>query len=244
VWAPSTFLLHGVQCYSVSVTLLARSQLLLRYRFTARSHAARHFHVRPECGLVFFPVLDAKAREGSTAMLEMLFDDSEQTRMIAGEVAALTEGGMWIRSADLALGQELEGMMLPRRHRRLGANLFLELRRGGHRTLVTLRDLSLGGAALGNVNALSPGETLEARLVSPVAGVPADLGNITVVSMQPGRAGVRFDRADPRARLAVGRLYAALDEAWAKSKMIAHNPRCGEKTCIDPSTDRIKLLAG
>jgi hypothetical protein len=233
-----------MECYSIPVTLLARSQLLLRYRFAARAHAARHFHVRSTCGLVFFPGSDPKARVGSTAMLELLFDDSEQTRMIAGEVAGLTQGGTWIRSADLALGRELEGSMLSRRHRRLGANLFLELRRGGHRTLVTLRDLSLGGAALGNVNGLSAGETLAARLVSPATGVPADLGNVTVVSVAAGRAGVRFDRADSRARLAVGRLYAALDEAWATAATAMHNPRCCVGTCVDPSPDGIELLAG
>ena len=48
-------------------------------------------------------------------MLELIFDDSDQTRMVAGEIAALVPDGMWIRSADLALGKELEGMMPPRR---------------------------------------------------------------------------------------------------------------------------------
>src|SRR3954467_5010995 len=141
-----TFNLPQLKCYSVPVSLLARSQILLRYRFASRVQAARHFHVREAWGLVFFPAVDPRARVGSTAMLELLFDDSEQTRMIAGEVAGVVEAGMWIRSPDLALGRELEGMMPSRKHRRLGANLFLELRRGQHRTLVTMRDLSLGGA--------------------------------------------------------------------------------------------------
>jgi hypothetical protein len=165
----------GGRCYRTVVSLLARSQILLRYRFAAHTQASRHFHVREAAGLVFFPALDKRAREGSTAMLELIFDDSEQTRMIMGEVGAVTGAGMWLRSPDLALGKELERMMSPRKHRRLGANLFLELRRGGHRTLVTMRDLSLGGAALGNVNGIAAGERLHARLLSPVTGVPADL---------------------------------------------------------------------
>ena len=233
-----------MECYSHSVSLLARSQILLRYRFASRAQASRHFHVREAWGLVFFPGVDARARVGSTAMLELLFDDSEQTRMIAGEIAAVVEAGMWIRSPDLALGKELEGLMPSRKHRRLGANLFVELRRGQHRTLVTMRDLSLGGAALGNVNGLQLNETLQARLLSPVTGVPSDLGGVTIVSLQSGRAGVRFDRTDPTARLAVGRLYAALDEAWTRAQGLVHNPNCCRDTCLDPSPDGIKLLAG
>jgi hypothetical protein len=135
-------------------------------------------------------------------------------------------------------------MMPPRRHRRLGANLFLELRRGGHRILVTMRDLSLGGAALGNVQGLAMGETLEARLLSPVTGVPNDLGGATVVWLKTGKAGVRFDRANPKARLAVGRLHAALAEAWAKAIGLEHSAGCCREACLDPSPDGIKLLAG
>jgi hypothetical protein len=226
------------------VSLLARSQILLRYRFAAKSQAARHFHVRRAWGLVFIPHLIPQARVGSTVMLELLFDDSDQTRMVAGEIGALMPSGMWMRSPDLALGRELEGMMPPRRHRRLGANLFLELRRGEHRLLCTMRDLSLGGAALGNVQGLAMGETLVARLMSPITGVPADLGHITVAWIKPGQAGVGFDRADPKARLAVGRLYSALDEAWAKATGLIHNPACCREACLDPSPDGIKLLAG
>jgi hypothetical protein len=233
-----------LECYSPGVSLLARSQILLRYRFASKAQAARHFHVRRAWGLVFFPFPIAQARVGSTVMLELTFDDSEQARMIAGEIGAIVPGGMWVRSADLALGEELEGLMPARRHRRLGANLFLELRRGGHRILVTLRDLSLGGAALGNVQGLVVNETLQARLLSPVTGVPSDLGAATVTWVKPGKAGVSFDRADPKARLAVGRLYSALDEAWTKATGLEHNPACCRDLCLDPSPDGIKLLAG
>lgn len=226
------------------MSLLARSQILLRYRFAASAQASRHYHVRETSGLVFFPGIDKRARTGATAMLELIFDDSDQTRMITGEVACIAGNGMWLRSPDLALGRELEGMMTQRKHRRLGANLFLELRRGAHRTLVTLRDLSLGGAALGNVIGLAASETLSARLLSPITGVPADLGSVTVMSIENGRAGVRFDRADPQARLAVGRLYAALDEAWGKAQSVVHDPGCCQEKCLDPSPDGIERLAG
>jgi hypothetical protein len=224
--------------------MLARSQILLRYRFAALAQATRHYRVRSAWGIVFFPAVDPRARVGSTAMLEMLFDDSEQTHMLVGEIAAIADGGMWLRSSDLAAGKALEGLMTPRLHRRLGANLFLEVRRGANRALVTMRDLSLGGAALGNVHGLAVGETLQARLLSPITGVPADLGDITVMSSAAGRAGVRFDRADPQARLAVGRLCAALDEAWSRAQTAQHNPLCCRDACLDPSPDGIKLLAG
>jgi hypothetical protein len=233
-----------MKCYSTAVSMLARSQILLRYRFASLAQASRHYRVRSAWGIVFFPAVDPRARIGSTAMLDVLFDDSEQTHMIGGEIAAVADGGMWLRSSDLALGKELDGLMTPRRHRRLGANLFVELRRGAQRTLVTMRDLSLGGAALGNVHGLAVGETLQARLLSPITGVPADLGNVTVMSSKAGRAGVRFDRADPQARLAVGRLFAALDEAWGGAHAAQHNPLCCRETCLDPSPDGIKLLAG
>lgn len=226
------------------MSLLARSQILLRYRFALKDQAARHFHVRRAWGLVFVPHVLPQARVGSTAMLELIFDDSDQTRMIAGEIGAVTPGGMWVRSPDLALGKELEGMMPVRRHRRLGANLFMELRRGEHRLLVTMRDLSLGGAALGNVQGVAAGETLRAKLLSPVGNVPDDLGYVTVAWVKPGQAGVGFDRSDPKARLVVGRLYSALDEAWAKATNLMHNPGCCREACLDPSPDGIKLLAG
>jgi hypothetical protein len=177
-------------------------------------------------------------------MLEMLFDDSEQTRVVAGEIVAMVDGGCWIRSPDLALGRELEGLMPSRHHRRLGANLFLELRRGGHRILVTLRDLSLGGAQIAGVQGIAMGEMLQARLVSPMAAVPTDLGSVNVIWLAPGRAGLRFDRADSRARLAVGKLYSALEEAWRVAPVQMHNPVCCRESCLDPSPDEIKLLAG
>jgi hypothetical protein len=194
--------------------------------------------------MVFYPSLDPKARAGGPVMLEMLFDDSDQTRVVAGEIVAIVDGGCWIRSPDLALGSELEGLMPARRHRRLGANLFLELRRGGHRIMVTLRDLSLGGAQIGSVQGIAMGEMLLARLVSPMPGVPTDLGTVNVTWLAPGRAGLRFDRADPRARLAVGKLYGALEEAWRVAAVQMHNPACCRESCLDPSPDQVKLLAG
>jgi hypothetical protein len=221
------------------VSLIGRAQILLRYRFASRAQAAQHFHVRKAWGLIFCPRSDSSARVGGTVMMEMLFDDSDQTRVVAGEVAAIVSEGVWIRSPDLALGKELEGMLPARRHRRLGANLFLELRRGGHRILVTLRDLSLGGA-----QGIALHETLQARLISPLPQVPTELGAVTVTWLAPGRAGLRFDRADPRARLAVGRLYSALEEAWTSAPVVHHNPQCCREACLDPSPDGHRLLAG
>jgi hypothetical protein len=222
----------------------ARSQTLLRYRFTSRAQAARHFHVRRAWGLVFWPQPDSQAKVGATVMIELLFDDSEQTRVVAGEVAGITGTGLWIRSAELALGRELEGLLPARHHRRLGANLFLELRRGGHRILVTLRDLSLGGAQIGGVQGVAAGEMLQARLMSAMTGVPTELGTVSITWLAPGRAGLRFDRSDPRARLAVGKLYSALEEAWKSAPVLLHNPMCCREACLDPSPDAMELLAG
>ena len=225
-----------------------RQPLLLRYRFDRRTQASAHLHLQKRRALLFFPDPTIRSAAGNPAMVELVFDDSEQTRLFAGEVAAVIPGqGLWVRTADGEIGEECQGELPTRRHRRLGANLFVELRRGERvRLLASLHDLSPGGAQLGGgLEGFDVKDRVELRLLTKVSGVPVELGRAFVSWVENGRAGVQFDRTDEPSRLAVGKLYNALLASWAAAPVARHSPGCCiAYGCLDPAIEGVRLLAG
>lgn len=224
-----------------------KPQLLLRYRFDSRAQAADHLHEQDYRLLVFYPNPTLKPALGTSAALDLTFDDTDQSRVLTGEVVSVSPGGFYVRSARGGLAREIREGLVQRSHRRLGANLTVEVQRGSavERAPASLTDVSLGGAQLSGIEGLQNRERVRLRLLTALDRVPAQLGFSTVIWNGTGSTGLKFDRADPATRAAVAALNGKLLEDWSRAASLKHSSHCcKDGVPIDPPLPEPRLLAG
>src|SRR5438128_4477749 len=144
---------------------------LLRLRFPSLVQLRAHLHVEDNATLLFFrdPALDLVA--GSTALFEMVFDTSEETRVVCTTVLARAEAaGLWLAMPNARFAREVkERGLLSRRGRRFGADRFVRVRlEGGSEHMVNLVDVSLAGARIGGgvPASMAAGDRIDVRLAS------------------------------------------------------------------------------
>jgi hypothetical protein len=184
---------------------------------------------------------------GGAVMLELAFANSEQTRMVRATQVARAEGqGSWLATANGHFAREVHDRgIVPRRGRRLGADLPVRIRgENGSDHLVTLLDLSIGGARIGGglPKSLVRGGTLDLSLLSPPAGQPPELGPATMAWVEGGEAGLMFDRAQASCRVSVGRLFQGLQKEWETARTIDHHPGCcAGRGVLDPPLPRLRM---
>lgn len=218
---------------------------LLRQRFDSIDQLKAHLHLSDGRVLLLYrdPAFDLAG--GSKVLLEISFATSEQSRVVRANVLARTDGqGSWLAIADgRALQEVRDGGLSERRGRRLGADLPLRIRRGGgDEYLVTLIDLSVGGARIGGglPRPLAPGSNLELSLVSPCLGQPASVGAAAVKWVDGGEAGLLFDRSSADCRVAVNRLFQSLQQEWERVRHIHHPTGCCVRgAMLDPPRPRL-----
>jgi hypothetical protein len=205
-----------------------QKQLLLRYRFDTRAQAATHlYHHQSGRLLLFYPDPVLRPAVGTPAAVDLTFDDSDQSRVLTGDVVSVGQTGFYLRSAAIDLAREIREGLQERHHRRLGSNLFVEVQRGLLTKLfASMLDVSLGGAQLGGIMGLTPNERVRLRMVSSLGRVPDQLGMATVAWSRSGTVGLKFDRSDSQTRLAVGALNETLLEGWARAASLRHSPGC------------------
>jgi hypothetical protein len=212
-----------------------RAAVLLRFRFGGFEHMQNHLHVVDGRTLFFYRDRLNALAAGARAMVEFSFGSSEQVSTLRGVVMDLAEGGSgqsgaWIEFPDARLVRRIgtgEASLSGRHQRRLGCDLLVDIKRGRLPYLGRMVDVSLGGAHILGPIGLLTGSEVELRIIGAKPPVPGVLGRAEVVRSEPGgEVGVRFVRSDSIARIASGKLYAAVQQSWAKVAEVAHSPLC------------------
>lgn len=201
---------------------------LLRYRFDGFWQARRHVHVLEGRQLLFFPHLQPNLRDGQGVVLELCFNDSDQTAQAAGTVHSVETSGVrgaWLELFSLRLLEGLgQSMDKPRRkHRRLAADAVMRLERpGAMGSIARLADVSSGGARLVGVSGMWRAGT--EIFLSELKGPPL---RGTVIWAREGQVALSFARADAQTRKGVQRLLDGAVPAWSKAAEARHPAGCG-----------------
>ena len=241
-----------VSCYLTTDGPPGRRQLpspehpfFLRYHFASRARAASHLHVVDSELLLFCRHANASFMVGTKAVVELLFEDTAQTRLLAGEIASTSStGGVWIRTDALDLTEPCFHLLPARLDRRLGANLPVEVRSESSGRVALLLDFSPSGAQLRETG-WAQGTRVSLRLVAPPAQLPEQLGHATIVWNRSGLTGVSFDRSEQATCAAVDTLYAYLRQAWARAPLLLHPLLCcNGGICLDPPSPKLAPALG
>jgi hypothetical protein len=206
---------------------------LLRQRFVAVAQFRAHLQTIDGSTLLFFRDTATSLAIGAEALLEIAFDNSEDTWVVRAKVVVRAEGqGLWLAVPTARFArEELEGDLVERKGRRLGADKVVRLRRqSGGQHLVMLADLSLGGARISGVPpGLGRDDLVEIALATPQPGEPVDPIAARVVWCDESDAGIEVDRRKASSRAAVTKLFKVLEEHWRGALEIRHLDLC----CID-----------
>ena len=204
---------------------------LLRLRFASVDQLRAHLHVEDNTTVLFFrdPALEVTA--GVPALLEIVFDSSEEMRVVRTTALARAEGmGLWLMMPHARFAREVhERGLVPRKGRRLGTDRFVRMRReAGTDHLVQLQDLSLAGARIsgGLPVSLAVSEDVTLTLASTEPGEAAEIGRARVAWVEAGEAGVLFDRASPACRAAVMKLFQSIEARWRSAREVRHPDAC------------------
>jgi PilZ domain len=218
---------------------------LLRQRFAALAQFRAHLQTMDGSTLLFFRDPATSLAIGAEALLEIAFDNSEDTWVVRAKVVVRAEGqGLWLVVPTARFAREaLEGDLVVRKGRRLGAEKVLRLRRqSGSQYLVMLADLSLGGARISGVPpGLARDDLVEIALAAPQPGEPVDPIAARVVWCDESDAGIEIDRRKATSRAAVTKLFRVLEERWRGALEMRHlDLCCKDGKLLDPPPPRVR----
>lgn len=218
---------------------------LLRQRFATVAQLRAHLRAMDGSTLLFFRDPSAGLAIGAEALLEIAFDNSEDTWVVRAKVLVRAEGqGLWFAVPNAHFARETrEGDLVVRKGRRLGAERVMRLRRqSGGQHLVMLADLSLGGARISGVPpGLGRDDLVEIALATPQAGEPSDPIAARVAWCGEGDAGLEIDRRKASSRAAVTKLFQSLEERWRKAIELRHlDLCCVDGKLLDPPPPRLR----
>jgi hypothetical protein len=216
--------------------LESRAATLLKYRFGDVSQMQNHLHVVDGRTLFFYRDGRSHLPGGSRVVIEFAFSNSEQVSALRGSILARVDGengqqmGAWVEFPDSRLSRKIdagEAAIAGRRQRRMGCDFLVEVRHDRLPRMGRMVDVSLGGAHIAGVDGLAEGAQIEARIMGAEPPLPSQLGRAEVVRADPGgELAIRFVRTDVIARVASGKLYSAVQEAWARASEAHHPPTC------------------
>jgi len=203
---------------------------LLRLSFASVEQLRAHLRFEDKATLLFFRDAELDLAAGTTAMIEMVFDNSEQTRVVRASVARSSGGVLWLAVPDARFAREVtERALVGRRGRRLGVDRLLRLEReSGAESMVTLLDISLAGGRIGGglPPQLSVGDRVALELASIEVGETPGIGTARVAWIDAGEAGILFERTEPARRAAVAKLFEACEFRWRSAREIRHPDTC------------------
>src|ERR1700682_1457221 len=158
---------------------------LLRLRFPSLDQLRAHLHVEDNATLLFFRDASLALPAGTPALVEVVFDTTEETRVVRTTVLARAEGlGLWLAMPNARFAREVkERGLVARKGRRVGTDRYLRLKtQSGSEFMVLLLDMSLAGGRVGGgvPSQLRTGDQVDLRLASPELGDPPGLGRARV----------------------------------------------------------------
>src|SRR5213075_3535825 len=194
-----------------------------------------HLHVVEGRTLFFLREQRAVLAGGSRVVIEFSIANSEQVQTLRGQVMSRVEGGQtgaWLEFPDSRLARRLEqgkGALAARNQRRLGCDMHCEVKHERLPKLGRLIDVSLHGLRIVGPIGLPSGAEVEVRIMGAEPPLPGLLGRSQVVRSDPGGdLAVKYVRTDVVARVASGKLYSLMQEAWQKAPELTHSPLCCE----------------
>ncbi|MCA1827204.1 MAG: PilZ domain-containing protein [Myxococcales bacterium] len=226
--------------------LAATKLALLRQRFASMAQFRAHLVTSEGTVLIFFRDAAPPMPIGGEALVEIAFDDSEDTRVVRAVAFSRAEGqGIWLAMPSARFAREVrEGKLMERKGRRLGTDRVTRLRRqSGSEFLVMLADVSLAGVRItgGLPKGLSAQDQVELQLTSPLPGEPVDPIAGRVVWRDDSDAGVEVDRSKPASRAAITRLFQSLEGRWRSAREVRHlDLCCREGKLLDPTPPRVR----
>ncbi len=217
---------------------------LLRQRFGTPEEMTRHLHAIDNHALLFFRSANLALPGGAKVLLDVSFTATEQQLALRGQVlGAVEEGalkGLWLEFPDTRLSRRASALR-DRKQRRLACDAVVQIRLDDHPHLGRLTDLSLGGARLAGCSGVQEGDEVELRIISDNAGWPSELGRAEVIRLGPTEVGARFLRAESASRMAITRLFAALQESWNAAPQVDHPAICCKGgPLLEPPLPRLK----
>jgi hypothetical protein len=221
------------------------STTLLRHRFETIGALQRHLHPIEGRSFLFFRSESLVLAGGARVLLEVNFTSNEQQTVLRGQVLGRVEGahpGLWLEFPDTRLLKKAdEGAIASRKQRRVGCDVLIEVRKPGCPSLGRLVDISLGGARFAGMGGLRIHEQVEVRVVSANKEWPSELGRAQVVRMEDHDIGTKFLRDQPQSRMAITRLFGALQEGWVKAPEVSHPASCCRNgQLFEPPLPRVK----
>lgn len=220
---------------------------LLRQRFASMAQFRAHLVNTEGTVLLFFRDADLPVPIGAEALVEVAFDDSEDTRVVRALAFSRAEGqGIWLAMPAARFAREVrEGQLKERKGRRLGTDRVARLKRpSGGEFLVMLADVSLGGARItgGLPKSLATDDTVELLLSAPQTGEPHDPIAGRVVWRDDVDAGIEVDRTRPTSRAAITKLFQSLEQRWRAAREVRHlDLCCRDGKLLDPSPPRVGI---
>ena len=218
---------------------------LLRHRFETITELQKHLHALEGRSFLFFRSEGLSLAGGARVLLEVSFNSNEQQTLLRGAVLGRVEGalpGLWLEFPDTRLLKKAdEGGIVARKQRRVGCDVLIEVRKPGSPSLGRLVDLSIGGARLAGMSGVRVNEQVDVRVISSNKEWPSELGRAQVVRMEDHDIGTKFLRDQPQSRMAITRLFGALQEGWVKAPEVSHPAFCCKNgQLLEPPLPRVK----
>jgi hypothetical protein len=223
-----------------------KQTVLLRHRFDDLEQLRKHLHEVDGSTLLFFRDPNLWITTGTTVLVELAFESSEQTRSLRATVLARAEKqGLWLAIPNTRFARDMrERGLSTRKGRRLAVDEPVRLKQmGGGDYLVRMLDISIGGARLGGglPSRLVAGNQVQLVLPAPESGRAPEVTRGKIVWVEDGEAGVMFDRDVESSRVAAGRLFRSMEQPWAKAREIRHLPTCCKSEVLDPPVPRVRV---
>jgi hypothetical protein len=202
---------------------------LLRQRFGTPEEMTKHLHPVDNRILLFFRDPNLKLAGNSKVLLEISFITSEQQVVLRGQVlGAVDQGalrGLWLEFPDTRLSKRTAALR-DRKQRRVACDALVQINSANHPHLGRLTDLSMGGARLSGASGVQEGDEVEIRIISDNAAWPSELGRAQIIRLNAQEVGAKFLRLESNSRMAINRLFGALQESWSTAPLVEHPGIC------------------
>jgi PilZ domain len=223
-----------------------KQPVLLRHRFDDLEQLRKHLHEVDGSTLLFFRDPNLWITAGTTVLVEIAFDSSDQTRSLRASVLARAEGqGLWLAVPNTRFARDVrESGLSTRKGRRLAVDEMVRLKKmGGGEYLVRMLDISMGGARIGGgvPPQLAARDQVQLVLPAPESGRAPEVTRGRIAWVEDGEAGVMFDRDVESSRVAAGRLFRSMEQPWAKAREIRHLANCCKDQVLDPPVPRVRI---